>query len=211
MEETTIAADVSDSLQSKLNVSSPASSIQQQQQSLDTSIEPMAPKEVARYYASSDLVSNHCADLIDQIANSGLDQDKVAQDFRDIKRPTVSPQNDGCTVPIIRLIHYEDNSYALKWILFVNEEMNDPRTMLAEPGDVEVDEEDYVDDEDDDEECYEIDENYVEGHVESADEDMEGDNPENLEEEDNYIDFSKNYDDYADEYKPDKSDFQYLG
>ncbi|XP_030948565.1 HIV Tat-specific factor 1 homolog isoform X3 [Quercus lobata] len=195
--------DVSDSLQRKLNVSSPASSIQQQQQSLDTSIEPMAPK--------------------DQIANSGLDQDKVAQDFRDIKRPTVSPQNDGCTVPIIRLIHYEDNSYALKWILFVNEEMNDPRTMLSEPGDVEADEEeqhingcyDYVDDEDDDEECYEIDENYVEDadedYVEDADEDMEGDNPENLEEEDNYTDFSKKYDDYADEYKPDKSDFQYLG
>lgn len=89
--------------------------------------------------------------------------------------------------------------------------MNDPRTMLAEPGDVEVDEEDYVDDEDDDEECYEIDENYVEGHVVGADEDMEGDNPENLEEEDNYIDFSKKYDDYADEYKPDKSDFRYLG
>ncbi|KAK9984059.1 hypothetical protein SO802_033584 [Lithocarpus litseifolius] len=107
MEETTIAADVSDSLQKKLNVSSPASSIQQQQQSLDTSIEPMAPKEVARYYASSDLVSTCCAGLIRQIANSGLDQDKVAQDFRDIKRPTVSPQNDGCTVPIIRLIHYE--------------------------------------------------------------------------------------------------------
>nr|XP_023890263.1 uncharacterized protein LOC112002343 isoform X1 [Quercus suber]XP_023890264.1 uncharacterized protein LOC112002343 isoform X2 [Quercus suber] len=212
MEETTIATAVSESLQRKLNVSSPASSIQQlQQQSLDTSIEPMAPKEVARYYAPSDLVSTYCARLIRQIANSGLDKDKVAQDFRDIKRPTVSPQNDGSTVPIIRLIHYEDNSYALKWILFVNEEMNDPRTMLAEPGDVEVDEEDYVDDEDDDEECYEIDENYVEGHVESADEDMEGDNPENLEEEDNYIDFSKNYDDYADEYKPDKSDFQYLG
>lgn len=212
MEETTIAAAVSESLQRKLNVSSPASSIQQlQQQSLDTSIEPMAPKEVARYYAPSDLVSTYCARLIRQIANSGLDKDKVAQDFRDIKRPTVSPQNDGCTVPIIRLIHYEDNSYALKWILFVNEEMNDPRTMLAEPGDVEVDEEDYVDDEDDDEECYEIDENYVEGHVVGADEDMEGDNPENLEEEDNYIDFSKKYDDYADEYKPDKSDFRYLG
>lgn len=212
MEETTIATAVSESLQRKLNVSSPASSIQQlQQQSLDTSIEPMAPKEVARYYAPSDLVSTYCARLIRQIANSGLDKDKVAQDFRDIKRPTVSPQNDGCTVPIIRLIHYEDNSYALKWILFVNEEMNDPRTMLAEPGDVEVDEEDYVDDEDDDEECYEIDENYVEGHVVGADEDMEGDNPENLEEEDNYIDFSKKYDDYADEYKPDKSDFRYLG
>ncbi|XP_030948562.1 uncharacterized protein LOC115972419 isoform X2 [Quercus lobata] len=192
MEETTIATAMSESLQRKLNVSSPTSSIQQlQQQSLDTSIEPMAPKD------------------------SGLDKDKVAQDFRDIKRPTVSPQNDGCTVPIIRLIHYEDNSYALKWILFVNEEMNDPRTMLSEPGDVEVDEEeqhrngcyDYVDDEDEDEECYEIDENYVE----DADEDMEGDNPENFEEEDNYIDFSKKYDDYADEYKPDKSDFQYLG
>lgn len=93
--------------------------------------------------------------------------------------------------------------------------MNDPRTMLAEPGDIEADEEErringcyeYVDDEDDDEECYEIDENYVE----DADEDMKGDNPENLEEEDNYIDFSKKYDDYANEYKPDKSDFQYLG
>ncbi|XP_050265604.1 uncharacterized protein LOC126709419 isoform X2 [Quercus robur] len=220
MEETTIATAVSESLQRKLNVSSPASSIQQlQPQSLDTSIEPMAPKEIARYYASSDLVSTYCAGLIRQIANSGLDKDKVAQDFRDIKRPTVSPQNDGCTVPIIRLIHYEDNSYALKWILFVNEEMNDPRTMLSEPGDVEADEEeqhingcyDYVDDEDDDEECYEIDENYVEDYVEDADEDMKGDNPENLEEEDNYIDFSKKYDDYADEYKPDKSDFQYLG
>ena len=73
----------------------------------------------------------------------------------------------------------------------------------------------YVDDEDDDEECYEIDENYVEDagedYVEDADEDMKGDNPENLEEEDNYIDFSKKYDDYANEYKPDKSDFQYLG
>ena len=55
-------------------------------------------------------MSTYCADLIDQIANSGLDQDKVAQDFRDIKRPTVSPQNDGCTVPIIRLIHYEVSS-----------------------------------------------------------------------------------------------------
>lgn len=101
--------------------------------------------------------------------------------------------------------------------------MNDPHTMLAEPGDIEADEEErringcyeYVDDEDDDEECYEIDENYVEDagedYVEDADEDMKGDNPENLEEEDNYIDFSKKYDDYADKYKPDKSDFQYLG
>ena len=101
--------------------------------------------------------------------------------------------------------------------------MNDPHTMLAEPGDIEADEEErringcyeYVDDEDDDEECYEIDENYVEDagedYVEDADEDMKEDNPENLEEEDNYIDFSKKYDDYADEYKLDKSDFQYLG
>ena len=95
----------------------------------------------------------------------------------------------------------------------IAEEMNDPHTMLAE--DVEAYEHelringcyDYVDDEDDDEECYEIDEDYVE----DADEDMKGDNPENLAEEDNYIDFSKKYDDYADEYKPDKSDFQYLG
>ena len=105
----------------------------------------------------------------------------------------------------------------------IAEEMNDPRTMLAEPGDIEADEEErringcyeYVDDEHDDEECYEIDENYVEDagedYVEDADEDMKGDNPENLEEEDNYIDFSKKYDDYANEYKPDKSDFQYLG
>ena len=63
-------------------------------------------------------MSTYCADLIDQIANSGLDQDKVAQDFRDIKRPTVSPQNDGCTVPIIRLIHYEVSS-PLPDLLFV--------------------------------------------------------------------------------------------
>ena len=52
------------------------------------------------------------------IADSGLDQDKVAQDFRYIKRPTVSPQNDGCTVPIIRLIHYEVSS-PLPNLLFV--------------------------------------------------------------------------------------------
>ncbi|KAK9984061.1 hypothetical protein SO802_033586 [Lithocarpus litseifolius] len=96
----------------------------------------------------------------------------------------------------------------------IMKEMNGPRTVLAETEDIEADEErringcyEYVDDEDDDEECYEIDEN----NVEDAGEDMEGDNPENLEEEDNYIDFSKKYDDYADEYKPDKSDFQYLG
>ena len=63
-------------------------------------------------------MSTYCADLIDQIANSGLDQDKVAQDFSDIKRPTVSPQNDGCTVPIIRLIHYEVSS-PLPDLLFV--------------------------------------------------------------------------------------------
>ena len=62
----------------------------------------------------------------------------------------------------------------------IAEEMNDPHTMLAE--DVEAYEHelhingcyDYVDDEDDDEECYEIDEDYVE----DADEDMEGDKPE---------------------------------
>ena len=63
-------------------------------------------------------MSTYCACLIDQIANSGLDQDKVAQDFRYIKRPTVSPQNDGCTVPIIRLIHYEVSS-PLPDLLFV--------------------------------------------------------------------------------------------
>ena len=70
----------------------------------------------------------------------------------------------------------------------IAEEMNDPHTMLAE--DVEAYEHelringcyDYVDDEDDDEECYEIDEDYVEDadedYVEDADEDMEGDKPE---------------------------------
>ena len=72
----------------------------------------------------------------------------------------------------------------------IAEEMNDPHTMLAEPGDIEADEEErcingcyeYVDDEDDDEECYEIDEDYVEDadedYVDDADEDMEGDKPE---------------------------------
>ena len=58
----------------------------------------------------------------------------------------------------------------------------------------------YDDDDDEEDECY--------GVVEDADED----NPEVLDEdEDNYIDVYPKYGNYADEYNPDKSDFQYLG
>ncbi|KAK9984063.1 hypothetical protein SO802_033588 [Lithocarpus litseifolius] len=158
--------------------------------------------EVGRHYASS---STSCPKLINQLANSGLDLVKIAQDFSDLKRPIVSPQNEGCTVPIIRLIHYEDNnSYALKWILFVNEELHVPYKIRDkdELCIIKV-EEGYYDDDDEDE-CYGV----VEDFVEDADED----NPEVLDEdEDNYIDVYPKYDDYADEYSPDKSDFQYLG
>ncbi|KAK9984062.1 hypothetical protein SO802_033587 [Lithocarpus litseifolius] len=76
------------------------------QQSPASSVEPLAPKEVGRHYASS---SASRPKLINQLANSGLDLDKIAQDFHNLKRPIVSPQNEGCTVPIIRLIHYEMN------------------------------------------------------------------------------------------------------
>ena len=62
----------------------------------------------------------------------------------------------------------------------------------------------YDDDDDEEDECYGV----VEDFVEDADED----NPEVLDEDgDNYIDVYPKYDDYADEYNPDKSDFQYLG
>ena len=62
----------------------------------------------------------------------------------------------------------------------------------------------YYDDDDEDQ-CYGV----VEDFVEDADED----NPEVLDEldENNYIDVYPKYDDYTDEYNPDKSDFQYLG
>ena len=69
-------------------------------------IQFFSPK-VGRHYASS---STSCPKLINQLANSGLDLDKIAQDFHNLKRPIVSPQNEGCTVPIIWLIHYEVSS-----------------------------------------------------------------------------------------------------
>jgi hypothetical protein len=92
------------------------------QESDSSSEESMAPKEVYRYYIPSRKGVTSVF-LTSQLENSGLDLERVAQDFNNQKRPTVDREISNCTIYTLRFIYYDVSSplptFSLLHIFFV--------------------------------------------------------------------------------------------
>uniref|UniRef100_A0A2N9I9Z4 Kinesin motor domain-containing protein n=1 Tax=Fagus sylvatica TaxID=28930 RepID=A0A2N9I9Z4_FAGSY len=79
--------------ESKFSAKEPLEFELNMQESADSSVKTLAPKEVARHYDSHILNTTSCQWLLKELENSGLDLEEVAQEYSKLKPPNVTPEN----------------------------------------------------------------------------------------------------------------------